>query len=153
MLNLIHMQTTDSDKKDQESSENTNTISICDMMKDNTTKILKKIEFQIPSYMEWYSDLYTEQIHSLDDVFGTCYIWQKQYFDRLGIDQKTMKNISDYWNVITEAALSQIEMSTNLQKAYVQTRIAGIKSYDQYMHFVMDWYGKIMSQLMSSMSK
>ena len=147
------MSNVSSEKKDQESSETNNTISICDIMKDNTTKILKKIEFQIPFYMQWYSDLYTEQLHSLDDAFGTCYIWQKQYFDRLGIDQKTMKKISDYWSTMTETVISQIDMSNNLQKAYVQTRIAGIKSYDQYLHFVMDWYGKIMSQLMSSMNK
>lgn len=141
------------EKKDQRSSENNNTISICDIMKDNTTKIIKKIESQIPSYMQWYSDLYTEQLHSLDDVFGTCYIWQKQYFDRLGIDQKTMKAISDYWNVLTETALSQLEISNNMQKAYIQTRVAGIKSYDQFMHLVMDYYGKMMSNLMSSMNK
>ncbi len=147
------MSNVSSEKKDQESSETNNTISICDIMKDNTTKILKKIEFQIPFYMQWYSDLYTEQLHSLDDAFGTCYIWQKQYFDRLGIDQQTMKKISDYWSTMTETVISQIDMSNNLQKAYVQTRIAGIKSYDQYLHFVMDWYGKIMSQLMSSMNK
>jgi len=147
------MSNVSSEKKDQEYSETNNTISICDIMKDNTTKILKKIEFQIPFYMQWYSDLYTEQLHSLDDAFGTCYIWQKQYFDRLGIDQQTMKKISDYWSTMTETVISQIDMSNNLQKAYVQTRIAGIKSYDQYLHFVMDWYGKIMSQLMSSMNK
>lgn len=141
------------EKKDQNASENNNTISICDIMKDNTTKIIKKIELQIPSYMQWYSDLYTEQLHSLDDVFGTCYIWQKQYFDRLGIDQKSMKAISDYWNVLTETALSQLEISNNMQKAYIQTRVAGIKSYDQFMHLVMDYYGKMMSNLTSSMNK
>ena len=141
------------DKNDQKYSENNNTISICDIMKDNTTKIIKKIESQIPSYMQWYSDLYTEQLHSLDDVFGTCYIWQKQYFDRLGIDQRAMKAMSDYWSVLTETALSQLEISNNMQKAYVQTRIAGIKSYDQFMHLVMDYYGKMMSNLMSSMNK
>ena len=141
------------DVEDEKSPENNSTISICDIMKDNTTKIIKKIESQIPSYMQWYSDLYTEQLHSLDDVFGTCYIWQKQYFDRLGIDQKTMKTFSDYWSVLTEAVISQLEMSNNLQKAYVQTRITGIKSYNQYMHFVMDYYGKMLSQLMSSMNK
>lgn len=141
------------EKKDQNASENNNTISICDIMKDNTTKIIKKIESQIPSYMQWYSDLYTEQLHSLDDVFGTCYIWQKQYFDRLGIDQKSMKAISDYWNVLTETALSQLEISNNMQKAYIQTRVAGIKSYDQFMHLVMDYYGKMMSNLTSSMNK
>ena len=141
------------DKNDQKYSENNNTISICDIMKDNTTKIIKKIESQIPSYMQWYSDLYTEQLHSLDDVFGTCYIWQKQYFDRLGIDQRAMKAMSDYWSVLTETALSQLEISNNMQKAYVQTRIAGIKSYDQFMHLVMDYYGKMMSNLTSSMNK
>ena len=141
------------DVEDEKSPENNSMISICDIMKDNTTKIIKKIESQIPSYMQWYSDLYTEQLHSLDDVFGTCYIWQKQYFDRLGIDQKTMKTFSDYWSVLTEAVISQLEMSNNLQKAYVQTRITGIKYYNQYMHFVMDYYGKMLSQLMSSMNK
>ena len=121
-------------------------ISVCDVMKNNTSKIIKKMESQVPSYVQQYSDLYTEYLHMFDDLFGTCYIAEKEFFDKLNIDQKTLKafdNLSGFWEKI---ATSQIETSTNFMRAYVQMRISAIKSYDKYVHTMMDSYAKMLSQ-------
>lgn len=74
-----------------------NTISICNIMKSNTSEVIKKVEAQIPSYFQLYSDFYKEYLHTLDDLFGTCYISEKEFFDKLGFDQNTLKLIDSYW--------------------------------------------------------
>jgi len=121
-------------------------ISVCDVMKSKTSSIIRKMESQIPSYVQEYTDLYAEYLHTIDDLFGTCYLSEKEFFDKLNIDQKALKefdNLSGFWEKI---ATSQIETSTNFMRAYVQMRISAIKSYDQYAHTMMDSYSKMLSQ-------
>jgi len=121
-------------------------ISVCDVMKSKTSSVIKKMESQIPSYVQEYSDLYSEYLHTIDDLFGTCYLSEKEFFDKFNIDQKTLKafdNLSGFWEKI---ATSQIETSTNFMRAYVQMRILAIKSYDKYVHTMMDSYAKVLSQ-------
>ena len=121
-------------------------ISVCDVMKSKTSSVIRKMESQIPSYVQGYSDLYAEYLHTIDDLFGTCYLSEKEFFDKLNIDQKTLKafdNLSGFWEKI---ATSQIETSTNFLRAYVQMRISAIKSYDKYVHTMMDSYAKMLSQ-------
>ena len=128
------------------STQNKAKTSVCDLMKDNTSSVIKKMESQIPSYVQGYSDLYAEYLHTIDDLFGTCYLSEKEFFDKLNIDQKTLKafdNLSGFWEKI---ATSQIETSTNFMRAYVQMRISAIKSYDKYVHTMMDSYAKMLSQ-------
>jgi len=102
-----------STKKSMQRSNNQDKISACDIMKDNTSKIIKKMESQIPSYVQEYSDLYTEYLHMYDDLFGTCYISEKEFFDKLGFDQETLKTFDNYSKTLTNFYSSQIEMSTN----------------------------------------
>ncbi len=108
-------------------------ISVCDVMKNNTSKIIKKMESQVPSYVQHYSDLYTEYLHMFDDLFGTCYIAEKEFFDKLGLDDKTLKTFDDYFSSITENYSKQIEMSTHLMRNYVKMRISAIQTFDKYM--------------------
>ncbi len=128
---------------------NQDKISACDVMKDNTSKIIKKMESQIPSYVQEYSDLYTEYLHMYDDLFGTCYISEKEFFDKLGFDQETLKTFHNYSKTLTNFYSSQIDMSTNYLKAYVKMRISAIKSYDRYLHVMINSYGKTLSQFNS----
>lgn len=127
------------------SVQNKNEISVCDIMKGNTTKIIKKMESNIPSYVQWYSDLYAAYLHSLEDIFGTCYLAEKEFFDKLGFDQKTLESFNEFGNVITQAAISQIDVWNNFQRTDVQTQISGIKSYDQYVHRMLEYYATFLS--------
>ena len=131
-------------KKDQNREE---IISICDVMKSNTSKIIKKLEMQIPPSVQMYSDFYTSYLHSLDDMFGTCYIAEKEIFDKAGFDQnalKTFQKISDY---ITGVVETQIEIMNNMQKSQLETRDNLLKAYEHYVHFLMDTYSKYLSMI------
>ncbi len=133
-------------RQNEKLSENKNVISICDIMKDNTTSLIKKIEFQIPTYFQLYSDLYTEYLRSLDNVFGTCYISQKEFFDKMGFDQKTLANVKEYWDAIMEVFSTQINVSTNFQSFHIKTRIEAIKSFNKYVQILMENYARVLSQ-------
>jgi len=128
-------------------------ISVCDVMKDNTSKVIKKMESQIPSYVQESSDLYTEYLHMFDDLFGTCYISEKEFFDKLGFDQETLKTFDNYSKTLTNFYSSQIDMSTNFLREYVKMRISAIKSYDKNLHVMMDSYAKMLSQYNATLQK
>ncbi len=130
-----------------------NKTSVCDVMKNNTSKSIKKMESQIPMLMQQYSDLYTAYLHSLDDVFGTCYISEKEFFDKLGIDKKTLKAFEDYSETITDLYSTQVDANSYFLRAYVKTRISQIESFDRFVHVMMDSYSKILSQVTSNMDK
>lgn len=134
--------------KSAEESQKT-TVSVCDVMKNNTSQIIKKLESQTPVNIQLYSDLYTEYLHMFDDLFGTCYISEKQLFDKLGLDQNTLKTFDNYSNNLTNFYTTQIDLMSNFQRTYVQMRIAGIKSYDKYMHAMMDSYAMMLTQFNS----
>ena len=126
-------------------------VSVCDIMKGNTSEIIKKMESQIPTYFQMHSDVYTEFLHTMDDLFGTCFIAEKEFFDKLNFDQYTLKLFDSYWKNITKIYSSQIDMSTNFLRAYSQMRISGIKLFDNYMHVMMESYTKMLSQYNSSL--
>jgi hypothetical protein len=140
-------------KKETESSENNDTISICDVMKNNTSEIIQKLESQIPTYTELYSDLYTKYLHMMDDFYNTCYVSEKEFFDKLGADQNALGLFDTYWKSITELTLNQIELATNFAKMYVQFRLSTLDSYDKIVHLMMDSYAKTWTQFNSNNKK
>jgi len=129
--------------KDKQAQENK--ISICDMMKKNTSKIIRKAEGQIPSYAQIYSDYYKEYLHTVDDVFGTCYLAEKEFFDKMGLDQNMINVIDAYWDSFTKGYENQLDLVNNFLRTFVKTRIMTIKSFDNYFHLCMDSYAKSLS--------
>jgi hypothetical protein len=128
-------------------------ISVCDILKNNTTKVIRKIESQIPPNVQAYSDLYTNYLHLLDDYFGTCYLWQKEYFDKFGLDSQALSALDDYWNIVTDLYCTQIDMISSAQKSNIDTRENMIKMCDQYIHQALDYYGKVFSQTLSKINE
>jgi len=128
-------------------------ISVCDVMKSKTSSVIRKMQSQIPSYVQEYSDLYAEYLHTVDDLFGTCYLSEKEFFDKLNIDQKTLKAFDNLWGFWEKTTTSQIETSTNFMRTNIQMRVSAIKSYDKYVHTMMDFYSKMLSQYNSAFKK
>lgn len=139
-----------SESETNEGSSKTD-ISVCDIMKGSTSEVIKKMESQIPTYFQMHSDVYTEFLHTMDDLFGTCFIAEKEFFDKLNFDQYTLNLFDSYWKNITKMYSSQIDVSTNFLHAYSQTRVSGMKLFDSYMHSMMESYAKMLSQYNSSL--
>ena len=115
-------------------SESSGKISICDLFKENTSNLIQKMESQIPIYGQIYSDIYKESLHMLEDIFGTCCISEKEFFDKLNIDQYTLKQWDIYSKSILDYYSRQIDASTNLLKIYSSNRISAIQTYENFMH-------------------
>ena len=130
-------------------SQSSEKISICDLFKENTSNLIQKMESQIPIYGQIYSDIYKESLHMLEDIFGTCYISEKEFFDKLNIDQYTLKQWDIYSKSILDFYSRQIDASTNLLKIYSSNRISAIQTYENFMHTWMDSYQKMLAQFNS----
>jgi len=121
-------------------------ISVCDIMKTNTSRVIQKFESQIPSRFQQYSDLYAAYLHTIDDVYGTCYISEKEFFDKLNIDQGVLHSIQDSSKTLTDTYLAQIDLYAKYRQEFVQRQISSLKVYDNFLHTMMDSYAKTLSQ-------
>ena len=130
----------------KESNQKTEKISVCDFMKENTSRIIQKLESQTPSYFQQYTDLYSAYLHTMDDIYGTCYISEKEFFDKLNIDQGILKAYMNYSNSVTEALLMQIDMTAKIREQNIQRQISVIQTYDNFVHSMMDSYAKYLAQ-------
>lgn len=135
-------------KKESE-SQGKDTVSICDVMKNNTTEIIEKIETKFPIYAQLYTDLYTKYLHTISDLYSTCYLSEKEFFDKLGMNKPAIQAFDTYWKSVTNIVLSQIDMGTNFAKMYVQFRLGIIDSYDKVAHMMMDNCARAWSQFNS----
>ncbi|MDE1726440.1 MAG: hypothetical protein KGH89_04165 [Thaumarchaeota archaeon] len=136
-------------KREAESSKKEGTVSIYDVMKNNTSEIIQKMELKLPTYTQLYTDLYTKYLHTIDDLYGTCYLSEKKFFDKLGMDKTVVRAFDAYCKSVTSVMLSQIDMSADFAKMYVQFRLATIDSYDKVVHLVMDSYARAWDQFNS----
>ena len=127
-----------------------NNVLVCDIMKNNTSEVIKKIESKAPLLTQKYSDLYVAYLHSIDDMFGTCYISEKEFFDKLNLDQGILKQAEKFSNAITTMYLNQIESSSKYLEANIQMRESALKVYDNFIHTMMDSYAKTLSQFNKS---
>ena len=121
-------------------------ISFCDIMKEDTSEVIKKLESCTPLIFQNYSDLYTTYLHMIDDMFGTCYIAEKKFYDKLNIDQNVLKILKESSSEMKKIAFENIDLSLKIFNEYMNARKNAIKSYDDYIHTVMDSYSKFWLQ-------
>ena len=121
-------------------------LSVCEVMKDDTSEVFRKMESHIPLMFQNYSNLYARYLHMLDDVFGTCYIAEKEFFDRLNIDQGILKQVKKNSESIKNTCIENIEMSSKFFDQYLHMRIDAITSFDNCAHVMMDSYANFLSQ-------
>jgi len=126
-------------------------VSVCDIMKGNTSEIIKKFEYQIPSLVQNYSNLYTAYLHVFDDLFGTCYIHEKEFFDKLNIDQALLQQLKDNSESIKNRYLENIEINAKFLDEQVKMRISAIQTFEDFAHVMMDSYAKTLSQFNRTM--
>ena len=134
-------------------SEESESASICNIFKDNTSKIINKLEMQIPSHFQIYSDMYKEYLHLLDDTFGTCVMSEKEFLDKMNIDNNIVKNINQYANYLTKIWVSQIENYDSYLKWYSKMRISNMKTYDEFIHEMMNTYAKSLYNIAKNSDK
>lgn len=129
-----------------ESDNKVQKISICEIMKNNTSNIIQKLESESPILFQNYSELYSRYLHSIKDLFGVCHLAEEQYFDKIQVDQNILNIFDNNWKFISNISESQIDLSTDFLKYYIQLRLSVIDSWDQYAHTMLNMYAKMLSQ-------
>jgi len=125
-------------------------LSLCEVFKDDTSEVFRKLESQTPSLFQNYSNLYTAYLHMWDNLFGTCFISEKKFFDKLNLDQSLLKQIKSTSEAMTQASLENIDKNTQFVDQYTKMRVSSIQSFDRYAHILMESYANYLSQLNSS---
>jgi hypothetical protein len=119
-------------------------LSVCDVMRDNTNEVIMKIESLLPAQIESYADLQAEYLRIARDFFGTCYIAEKELLDKMGVDHNAIEVFDKYLKAITRSSISEIEMVNNLQKTFANNTISAMKSYDDCVKVMLSSYAKML---------
>lgn len=143
---------TQAEKPDPPRNEESS-ISICDIMHSSANDIIGKMESLLPVNIQMYSDFYSEYLHSLQDLFGACYIAENEILSRFGINQKALQSFRDYSRAITKSAVTQIDVANNIQKAFLQVQISAIKTSDEYIHLMLDYYSRTLATSLGAFRK
>ncbi len=135
-------------EKSNETKTNNNKdkISICKLMKDDTSEIMRKFESKIPLHAQNYSNLYTGYLRSMGVLFGTCYTAEKEVLDKLDIDQGIQKQMKEYSRIAKENYIDGIEIGTKFLDDYIKMGISAMKTSDDNFHTMMGTYSKMFSQ-------
>lgn len=128
----------------EKSDDDKHTLSVCDVIRDNTNEVIMKIESLLPIYIEDYTDLQEEYLRIARDFFGTCYIAEKELLDKMGVDQKAIEGFDKCLKVITKSAISEIDMSSNFQKMFFNNTMLVMKSFDDYIKLMLSSYAKML---------
>ena len=120
-------------------------LSVCDIMHDSAASTITKMQSLLPINMELYSDLYMECLNSFQDLFGTCYIAEKEIEDTIGIDQHILEFFDSTTKMFSKLINVQIDLVNNVQKTYLQTSISAVKTSDEYIRLMLDSYSRMIS--------
>lgn len=123
--------------------ESTDSESACNVMKENSSKIIRKLESKIPIFVQKNSDFYTENLHMLDDVFNTCYLSEKRFLDSMNIDENYLKSFNDFSNYMTDLIINQIDMNAKLFETYKQIQINYIRLFDESFHNMINMFENV----------
>lgn len=132
-------------QENSKSSDETNYTSVCDIWKDSVTKTIRKVENQTPVYMQTYLQVHTEYLHCIDNLFGTCYLWQRQYFDKMGIDKNMINEYGKFCETMISEIGSLMDVSMNNQKLRSDMYIEVMKVSNDLLRQGIDWHAKIMT--------
>lgn len=132
-----------------ENGEKDEYLSICDVWKDSVHKIITKMEYQTPIYLQAYTQVHTEMLHCIDNLFGTCYLWQKQYFDKLGITKEAVDRYGKMYDEFVTNVTKAMDVYANYQKQQADAMVETMENGNKYLHEYIGMYGKAMSYWMS----
>jgi hypothetical protein len=86
-------------------------------------------------------------LHALDDLYATGYVTEKEFLDKIPIDNDTLQAWDNYWNTWKQFLFNQMDAVAEFEKSYVNVRKSTIDSYDNYMHLWMELYAKSLKQI------
>jgi len=96
-------------------------------------KIMKKLESRIPLQIKSYSDFSREYLKILEEIFDIDYALENKTFGNFGMDKKSIKLLDDYLEIGSRFFTSQIDMSNEFFKGYLDMRLSVMESYNKFL--------------------
>ena len=125
-------------------SQDAGAISFTDIIRENTSRMLREMELQSPTHFQIYSDMYKEYLHMLDNVFGMLLLSERELLDRVagGADPDFLDRFGRSAGRTTDRMLVQLDGYGDLLQWYAKARSQGMKAFDRYMHSMIGAYSE-----------
>lgn len=137
-------------KKEHDSSEQKTTVSISDVMEDNTSEIIEKIDSKILTYVQLYSDLYKKYLHIMNNFCSGSFLAQKEFFGKMGVNDTTFTMFDAYFGSVKKMCLLQIDINENMFRSYVDHRLTVLDYYDKMVNGNITDFAKMFSMFDNS---
>lgn len=132
-------------KNEHDLSGQKTTTSMPNIMKDNTSEIIGKIDSKIPIYVQLYSDLYKKYLHIANNFCTASCLAQKEFFDKMEVNNVMSTMFDAYLGSAKQMVLLQIDINENMIQSYVSHRLTVLDFYDQLMSRNITNFAKMFS--------
>ena len=107
--------------------------SVSEVMEKHTMQIMKKLETRIPLQVKSFSDFSREYMKILEEIFDIDYALENKMFGNFGMDEKSIKSLDNYMQIGSGFYMSQIDMSNEFFKGYLNMRLSVMESYNRFL--------------------
>lgn len=120
-----------------------------DMIKENTSKVMSKMDSQIPLYVKMHSDIYRRYRHMMDDFFDAGYALERAELDILFRNDGARKAAETATRLYSNAILANLGMYGEFLKWYAHAQRANMRAMDNIYHGFMKSLGAEPEELAS----
>ena len=107
--------------------------SVSEVMEKHTMKVIKKLESHIPLQIKSFSDFSREYMKLLEEIYDIDYTIENKIFGNFGMDEKSIELLDNYLENGSRFYMSQIDMSNEFFKGYLNMRLSVMESYNKSM--------------------
>ena len=107
--------------------------SVSEVMEKHTMEIMKKLESRIPLQIKSFSDFSREYLKILEEIFDIDYALENKVFGNFGMDEKSIKSLDNYMQIGSRFCMSQIDISNEFFKGYLNMRLSVMESYNKFL--------------------
>ena len=111
----------------------TKSASVSETLEKHTMKVMQKLESRIPLQIKSFSDFSREYLRLLEEIYDIDYTLEKKIFGNFGMDEKSIKMLDSYLEIGSKFFTSQIDMSNELFKGYLNMRLSMMESYNKLL--------------------
>lgn len=97
-------------------------------------EIIKKLESRIPLQIKSFSDFSREYMKLLEEIYDISYVLENKMFGNFGMDEKSVKILDGYMETGSRFYTSQVDMSNELFKRYLNMRLFMMESYNKFLN-------------------
>lgn len=107
--------------------------SVSETLEKHTMEVIKKLETRIPLQIKSFSDFSREYMKLLEEIYDIDYTLENKIFGNFGMDEKSIKILDNYLDVGSKFYMSQIDISNEFFRGYLNMRLSMMESYNKFL--------------------